>query len=165
MLQFGMKPPFSFNRFLEMCEGIISGRDIEIIKIAGEIENYTYDESVPAIKKWHAFETALRNELVKIRAARRHKDPSGYLRGDVYAGPSISAVAMNAYKTVSPVESENMLDEERWRVLEELSAGHFFDIDFLSIYAVKLLMLEKREKIYAADKSGLVEDVLQKKSG
>jgi len=142
MLHFGMKTPFSFEAFIEMCGDSI------------------VDPNQPTLKKWYAFDGALRNALVKIRSARKHVDATRYLRRDADDDPSISHLAMNAYKNPSILESEKMLDEERWHFLSELEVLHFFDIDFLVIYAQKLLILEKWEKINTIDKARALEEVL-----
>lgn len=162
MLGFGNPPPFSFERLLQNCEGIISDDDIGIIKITAKEMDYVYDGSQPTLKKWFAFETMLRNELVKIRSSRKHADPQKYLRAPDNAEPYINRIALAASRIPSIIEAERMLDQDRWQELEELSMGHFFDIDCLIIYGLKLLILERWEKIRTADKSRILEDVLSK---
>jgi len=161
-LQFGEKAPFSFREFLEKCKGLIPQKDIGIIKSATFIEESPYDETRPILRKWRAFDAALRNELVKIRASRKHVDPNAYLRRDGYADPSVANVAMNAYKNPSMLESEEILDRVRWWVLDEITIGHYFDTDFLITYGHKLLILEKWDKIRVADKTKTLEEVLTK---
>jgi len=144
MLNFGMKPPFSFEQFLQICQRVIPESDIGILKQASI-----------------TFDTVLRNELTKIRAARKRVDPLKYLRGDEYADPSVTRIALNAYRNPSILEAERMLDQERWHVLEEGACGHYFDIDFLIVYAHKILILERWEKIHTADKTQRLEEVLK----
>lgn len=147
MLHFGAKPPFSFEKFLEICRDKIPDEEIVLLKITSH-------------KKWHSFDTALRNELVKIRAQRKHIDPLKYIRGDSYTEPSIAHIAMNAYRNTSILEAEKMLEQARWQMLDELAVGHYFDLDVLIIYALKLLILERWERIRSSDKSQLLEGVL-----
>lgn len=161
-LHFGAPPPFSFEKFLKLCEGLISKDDICLLRSIPHKDEYFYEREQPTLKKWHAFDTTLRNELVKIRATRRHLDPAKYLRQDGYAEPYIAHVAMSAFRNLSILESEMILDRERWRMLDELSVGHYFDIDFLIAYAQKLLILERWERVRATDKSGVLEDILAK---
>lgn len=143
-----------------MCEGLICESDIEIIKSATRAGESSYNGMQPTLKKWHSFDRTLRNELVKIRASRKHQDPAKYLREDGYAEPSVTHTAASAYRNPSVIEGEKILDGERWRALDELSAGHYFDLDFLIIYAHKLLILERWEKIDTADKARLLEETL-----
>ncbi|MCK4961666.1 MAG: DUF2764 family protein [Anaerolineales bacterium] len=161
MLNFGAKPPFSFEQFLRICQRVIPESDIGILKQASITGEYSYQSNQPTLKKWHAFDTVLRNELAKIRAARKRVDPLKYLRADVYADPSVTRIALNAYRNPSILEAERMLDQERWHVLEEGACGHYFDIDFLIVYAHKILILERWEKIDTADKTQRLEEVLK----
>lgn len=160
MLRFGAKPPFSFEKFLNITSESVSENDIKAIKTCAGIDESIYDKTQSTLGKWRAFETTLRNALVKIRASRKHIDPDKYLRHDKHEDPYINNIAMNAYKNPSILESEKILDEERWHALEELSLGHYFDLDFLIVYANKLLILEKWERVRTSDKSNLVEEVL-----
>jgi hypothetical protein len=58
------------------------------------------------------------------------------------------------------MEAEKALDLERWRELDELTLGHYFDLDALIVYAIKLTRLEKWDKVYAADKKRILEENL-----
>ena len=158
MLHFGIKPPFSFEKFMEICKDKIPETDVNFIKLIAE--GYAYEGLQPTLKKWRVFDTALRNELVKIRASRKQIDPLKYIRGDEYAWPYITHIAMNAYRNPAILEAEKTLDQERWHMLDELATGHYFDLDFLITYALKLLILERWERISRADKSKLLEEVL-----
>lgn len=160
MLHFGVKAPFSFEEFLEMCVSVVSENDIEIIKACKKINSSRHDVSQSTLQKWDAFDTALRNALVRIRAARKHMNPDKYLRRDGYQDPHMANLAMNAYKNPSILESEKILDKERWQALDELLSGHHFDIDALIIYAHKLLIVEKYDKINAADKVRMLEKII-----
>ncbi len=99
---------------------------------------------------------------MRIRAERKHKDPAEYLRGDSYHEPHVTNIAMNAYKNPSILESERMLDEERWRALDELGIGHYFDLDVLMLYGHKLVILEKWDRIQKADKPRMLEEAVQR---
>lgn len=158
VLNFAAKPPFSFEKFLEICKDKIAEDDINLIKLAKE--GHTYEGSQPTLKKWRVFDTGLRNELVKIRAIRKHSDPLKYIRGDDYVEPYIAHIAMNAHRSPSILEAERVLDQERWRMLDELAVCHYFDLDFLIVYALKLVILERWDRINTADKSQLLEEVL-----
>jgi hypothetical protein len=149
MLHFGAKPPISHEKFLDTCAGLISEDDIDALKDV-------------RLEKWHKFDMDLKNELVKIRAGRKHIDPAKYIRKDGYADPSVARAAMNAYRTKSIIESEKALDHERWNFLDKISLGHYFDIEVLIAYSLKLQMLERWEKVRAANKPALLEDVLKK---
>ncbi len=160
-LHFGARPPFSFEKFITYCQRFISEADIEILKkvsIGGQV---SVDVVNPTLKKWHDFDTLLINELVKIRASRKHIDATRYLRRETFQEPHIAHIAISAYRSHSILEGEKILDEERWRALDEFSFGHYFDLDFLIIYALKLLILERWGKINAQDKAQVLEETLK----
>ena len=150
MLHFGMRPPLSFEKFLRICEELIPEADVEALKAVSLAEYSPLPAS--SLSRWRAFDTALRNELAKIRASRKHIDAHRYLREDGYADPYIAHAAMAAHRTPSVIEAEKALDQERWRALDEISLGHYFDIDALIVYAYKLKILERWEQIRVTDK-------------
>ena len=160
-LGFGARPPFSFNHFLKACEGLVSDEDIGLIRSVEIRGSGCLAAGNETLKKWMAFETMLRNELVKIRAPRKKTDPAKYLREEGCPESVYTAhIAINAYRKPSLLEAEKALDRERWAYLEELSTGRYFDVDTLIIYACKLLILEKWDKIRSARTHKLLEEVL-----
>lgn len=162
MLHFGMKPPFSFEHLLELCRPFIPEKDFHLLRTLPHPGQYSEKGTRhPIIRKWIEFDVALRNEDVKVRAARRHIDPATYLRPDGYRGPSLAPVAMAAHISTSILDAEKILDETRWKALEELATGHYLDLDFLITYAYKLLILQRWENIRNADGTTLLEQALQ----
>jgi hypothetical protein len=160
MLQFGGKPAFSFDRFIEMCEGLIPDEDLAQVKQCAGDAFLQKAPSQPALAQWAAFETGLRNELVRLRAVRKKIDAQKYLRPDGSGDVAMYHIAMNSHRIPSLVESEKFLDRERWHRLEELSFGHYFDCDALIVYALKLRILLRWEIIDRADKQEALERIL-----
>lgn len=162
MLVFGMKPPMTTERLLTSCRGLIPDEDIATVRSALDAgAGICLTAGNETLRRWAAFETMVRNELVKIRASRQRIDPAKYLRHDgcpesLYAGH----IAINAYRKPSILEAERSLDLERWHELDELAFGHYFDIDTLIVYANKLKILEKWEKVQTAEKRRLLEEAL-----
>jgi len=150
-LHFGAKPPFSMEKLFSSCEGLISAEDMETLKDSiGDFGAGGY----------HDFENSLRNELVKIRAHRKHLEAAKFLRNDGYADQWITHIAATACRNPSVMDAEKTLDIDRWRFLDELSAGHYFDLELLMIYARKLAILERWERTRTADANKLLEGVL-----
>ncbi len=160
-LYFGMKTPFSFEEFTAKCESVISSKDIGIIRgvfMPASAESPAGRNII--LDKWRMFETDIKNELVKIRAHRKHIDPGKYLRGDRYVFPEITHMLVSISRNPSIIDSEKLLDQIRWNFLDELALGRYFDLGALIVYALKLLLLEKWEKINTANKAGLLEQAL-----
>ena len=160
-LSFSAKPPFSFDHFLKACEGLVSDEDMSLIRSVGNPEFNCAKVKNATLKKLVTFETMLRNELVKIRSSRKKIDPAKYLREEECPESVYTAhIAINAYRKSSLLEAEKALDHDRWARLEELAIGRYFDIDILIIYAHKLLILEKWDKIRSAQTHKMLEEVL-----
>jgi hypothetical protein len=162
MLHFGMKPPFSFGRFLEVCRPFIPKKDFHLLHALPQPEQYS-EKGIrnQSIQKWIEFDGALRNELVRIRATKKHLDPATYLRTDGYPGASPIPAGLTANIHTSVLDAEKTLDELRWKVLEELATGHYFDLVFLITYAYKLMILQRWENIRSADGMILLEQALR----
>ncbi len=158
MLHFGMKPPFSFERFIEACSPFMAEKDFQTLVTLPQPEEY-FDKAKRhrTIEKWIEFDTALRNELVKARTAKKHLEPASHLRSSGYSGSSLAPAVMAATMNTSVLDAEKALDESRWKALEELATGHYFDLDFLITYAYKLLILQRWENIHSADATILLE--------
>jgi len=161
MLHFRMKLPFSFEEFLLRCEGCIPERDCALLRALPKPQAYAEgSQRHSAIAAWVDFDTALRNSLVRVRAPRRHREAASYLRPDGYQGLALEQVALAAQRSHSAMEGEQVLDQARWNMLEELSFGHYFDLDFLILYAYKLILLERWEKVHTADSVALLDAML-----
>ena len=161
MLHSGMNPPFSLERFLKICEELIPEKDFQLLNTLPQAEAYSEKQARhPTVQGWIEFDSGLRNELVRTRASRKHVDPGKYVRSDGYSGSSLMPVALAAQRNPSVIDAEKMLDETRWKALEELAFGHYFDLEFLITYAYKLMILERWEKIRNADKAALLEQTL-----
>ncbi len=49
------------------------------------------------------------------------------------------------------MKAEEYLNRERWIFLEELEVGHFFDLEKLIVYSIRLQLLE-RKKFFSMEK-------------
>lgn len=158
MLHFGEKPPFSFEQFLERCRQFIPENDFQLLAaLPQHTRNSERGTAHRVIRKWIEFDAALRNELAGLRAARKRIDPSPYLRESRYRGPSILPPGIGTSGDSAILDDEKKLDETRWKALDEMAAGHFFDLPLLITYAYKLRILERWEKIRNADTTALLD--------
>jgi hypothetical protein len=161
MLHFGMKPPFSFERFCEVCYPLIPEKDSQILRTLPQPEHYfEKGKRHRIIQKWIEFDVALRNELVRLRALKKHIEPVTYLRPDRYRRASLAPAITAATINTTVLDAEKTLDEIRWKALEELATGHYFDLAVLITYAYKLMILQRWENIQSADGQILLEQAL-----
>lgn len=159
LLNFTARAPISSQGFLATCAGLTG--DSEFLLLEAILEDKALLRAdYEILQRWFDFDTALRNELVKLRAGRRRQDPHKYMRENQYWNADVIHAAMAAYKNPSIQEAEQILDLGRWRFLEELNFGHYFDFEFLLIYALKLKILERWGEINRAEKEKLLEGAL-----
>lgn len=160
-LSFSNKMPFNLDELFVKCRGLIPESEIETLRNLCCKETYSLEVvSGQTLKKWINFEVALRNELVRARASRKKIDPLKFIRLPDFPEAQISHIALAAYRSISILEAEKILDQERWNFLEYLNLGHYFDFDALLIYALKLKILERWERIQKADKQALFNQIV-----
>jgi len=159
MLHFGNSLPFSTDKFFKIASGLIPDEDLELLKSSCSLDVCFYQGRRGVLKKWCSFNIALNNELVKVRALRKHIDPARYLRPDGYIDYGLAHIALASYRNPSLIEAEKTLDQARWNFLDELLLGHYFDLEVLLVYLQKLRILERWEKIRQASKQALKEEV------
>jgi len=162
-LQFGAKPPINFNRFLELCRDFIPQKELTVLENCADIFKEPGKAKIKTegiIKTWRDFEFGLRNELVKIRAKRLRKDAAPFLRSYLETEPSFAHKLSEITRQPQPLEFERLLDLLRWNKLDELCFGHYFDMEFLFVYAQKLLILSRWDVIRSANKQQLLNNVI-----
>jgi len=148
MLNFGSKPPLGLKEFLARCAELLGDKDYRLIRNAVSTQGFALDGRLtPALLRWKAFDLALRNELAKARAARRKTDASRFLRGGQASAIQAMHLAQTALRQPNILEAEKYLDGARWHELDEIASGHYFDLEFLLVYALKLVILERQSMI------------------
>jgi len=133
-------PPITNKEMLDVCKRYLRIKDYDALRettLKADVESAS-GICVP----YRLWEMSLRNELVRMRAAKQGLAPDGFLREspDIFGS---STIANEAMAKESPLEAEMYLDECRWAKIDELSAGHYFDIEFLLAYRLKLQILER----------------------
>jgi hypothetical protein len=143
MLFFDSERPPDMESFLALCGEHLSSRDLRVVQAAQDLGLQAEKVTCPALDSWRAWERALRNELVKLRAKQRGIDPEPYLREapDVIA---VTEVARAALAQEAPLGAEVLLERARWDYLDELETGHYFDLERVVIYYLRLQVLHRR---------------------
>lgn len=162
MLQFGMKPPFSYSDFLEQCRQELSPDDVNILERVSIEPSIDIDDRLPLLKEWKSFNRSLRNELARMRAVKKGKDPNNHLRGNEGFDPFVAPLAHWAMNQDSPMEGELYLDKIRWSKIEEIKQGCYFDMGFLAAYGLELQILERWDKINSGNGMKILEGLTEK---
>jgi len=109
--------------------------------------------------------------------ARGSADPSDFIRldrdGNDNTDPvELAEAAREAYNHESPLSGEDILNRARWSHLDELEVGHFFDLDRVIVYYLRLQILARRriftrsegERLFAAINERIMNDYYQERS-
>lgn len=133
-------PPISSIDFLDSCHRLISKKDYEDIVRADINPDKTNSKGLA--QQYCMWERSLRNNLVRLRATENGLNADDYLR-QADQSPETYRIADGAMKQETALESEIFLNNHRWWKIDELSSGHFFDMEYLRGYRLKLLLQER----------------------
>ena len=53
-------------------------------------------------------------------------------------------LTMDIFSAASPMDADEMLEIARWRRLESLEHGQYFNLEWLALYCLKLQIMERR---------------------
>ena len=158
-LKFGAAPRLTPAQFLSRCAGQVSTAHYRMLAGVELIQNQPAKTGLALLDRWHERERALRNALVIERAKRLGVTAAGHLR-DFRPDPRLAEIARQLLALDSPLAADEELDRIRWRVLEELAFGHYFDLETLVVYLLKLRILERRACFDAAAGAALLDRLL-----
>lgn len=149
LLPVGMTPPFTLEEFLQKASQHLNEDDFEVLASATLFIPEHGQSPLPSRKssfltRYYRWERALRNELVRMRAQRLQRPAEKYQH---HGEPDWDAQrsAQIAFAAENPLEAELLLEKERWAYIEGLAINSFFDLNFLTAYALKLQILARRE--------------------
>lgn len=142
-ISLGEKVPISETQFLQFAEDTMEDRDYEVLR--GTRWGLTEQTGLPFADQILSWEKELRLELAKARILKLDFEPAQALPasdGNYALLEQVRAVmALD-----SPLDRERYLDRLRWNFLEEMGAGHFFDLEALVVYYLKLQLALRQVK-------------------
>jgi len=132
VLYFERQPALTIEQFLNEAGKWLSPEDLKQLEQV-ELAATEIRKSDPAImKQVKEFELALRRELVNWRTAQKKNQDY-----------KIAAFPANLVREGDPLTVEKNLLLWRWQYLETLEFGHYFDLDFLFLYYLRLQILQR----------------------
>lgn len=139
-LFFASPLPLTIKDFFSQCRFELTSSDFTILQSAQLCPSD--DAPLPFLKKWYNRERQIRNELVRLRARKLGWDAGRYLRKGE-DGQTAVKFARDIFSMDSPDGAEKRLDQARWNYLSEMESNHYFDLEKLISYALKLKINEK----------------------
>jgi len=137
-LSFDVPPPISLEEFLSFCKDTLAETDWEILRQTSLFGEEPGENELLA--RWHQWERSFRSELARLRASRLGVDTESIPRIIPESG-RVGEVARAVLMEGSPAEAEHLILKAFWEVLEELEVNHFFDLERLLVYYLKLQIL------------------------
>ncbi len=165
-LVLGQQPPFDENKFLSMCEGVVSDREMEDIRFAlTEVGRETiFLGHNPFLRAWRQSMIQLRNALACSRAHAKKMDvASCALEQADYSG-LIQNVTAQAIDAKDPLEVEMELDRVRWKMVEDILPQNPFDFGVVLAFAVRLRLVWRWARMDAHVGRKNVEDMVAARS-
>lgn len=151
VLNFDGRPPFSVEDYLNECRRFLTSKDFSLVEKAVVVSDGEDAASVSGqsgiLEKWRSFENRLRNEWAWFRADRAGQDRAKYLRGERPFDLALTDMIHQAGRMEDLLAAEKLIDRYRWNYLEELALGHWFDLEALVIYGIKLKMLARYQRL------------------
>jgi len=152
-------PPLTTGQFLRRCAAQISATHYRILAEVERFQAQPTGTGLALLDRWHERERALRNALAVVRAQRLGVAAAAYLR-NFRQDPSLAEIAQRLLMLDSPLAADEELDRLRWRFLEELAFGHYFDLETVVIYRLKLHLLERRARFNPTVGAALLDQML-----
>ena len=142
-IRLGEKIPISEEHFLQFAEDTIDAKSYQILlKSRWGQTDPTGFSFADRILSW---EKELRLELAKARSLKLPFDVSSNLPASEGRYNLLEQVRA-AMSLDSPLEAERYLEQLRWSFIESMGACHFFDLEALVVYYLKLQLALRQEK-------------------
>ncbi len=130
------------DEFLATCKDYLKRADFDMLESVNLFDTEENDVFPSAIRRFFRWERGMRNVLVRLRAKSMGLGPDQFISGEI-ADHSQVLLAEEAFNAISPLMAEEVLNKARWKCLDELEFGHYFDIERLVVFFIKLQILER----------------------
>ena len=158
-LRLGAAPRLTPGEFLRRCAAQVSAAHFRILTEVELFQVQPTGTGLALLDRWHERERALRNALAVVRANRLGIATAAHLR-DFRHDHRLAEIARHLHTLDSPLAADEELDRLRWRFLEELGFGHYFDVETLVVYLLKLRILERRARFDPVVGAALLDRML-----
>lgn len=141
LLHLGQDIPMTSEEYLQACRGNLNTEDADKLEAVALVPDGKPRTAVE--KQWQDWETFFRNVLTRQRCRARGEKPEQWLRHEAAVFPGVESQIEEAFAADDPASRQMMLDEIRWRKLNDLEVFHPFDFEALVIYRLRLLLAEE----------------------
>jgi hypothetical protein len=150
MISWNTKPSTTVEAFIQAAKRLLNDTDSRLIEQLMNDDPGDIETDNAAAHSWVRFDRNFRNEGAWFRAQRMHKEPHTFIRGTKENDPWLRSIIHEAAKMPDPLDAEMLLDRARWQFLDGLAGGHYFDLEFLISYGLKLKILQRHQTYRSA---------------
>jgi hypothetical protein len=143
-LVFGRKPPVDFSLVAQYCKTYLDTTDLIILNkiISGDadadrLSRFYYD--------WRMWDQGLSKELAALRAHKINCKENGRPFALPGRHPEYQGLLTRLFSVAHPLEAEMMLAKARWKHLDEMEFGCYFNFEKIISYVLKLQIMERLE--------------------
>lgn len=146
--------PMSHEAFLTLCREQLSEHDCKLIEAASlnALEKIQVSKN-RFLHSWLSFRDQVLGELTEQRA-RKLELPLDRYRNTENKETRIIDMVRSAVNAPDPLQGELLLMQLYWNYLEELSGLDIFVIETLMAYAIKLQILERKNRFTREEGNG-----------
>ncbi len=142
-LAFGTAPLLDLAGFDALCKEQLSSEAFGLLQ-SGHLHadrNAATGEMPRLYREYTFFEQYLRTRIAQRRTA--HDEVRSLKLPELQYCFAEADTVLGYAAGANPAERERAVDQLRWRQIDDLEAGHDFDLDWLCAYRLKLEILEK----------------------
>lgn len=147
MLRFGEKPSVSKAEFLSLCQKHCTATDYKAVLSASI--NTKEESTLSFMKEFCRFRKMVNTEMASQRAQAMKKNEELY-KNKGEKETRISDLVRKAVYNSNPLEGERIILSLYESFFNDRAAGHYFDLDALLIYALRLDILS-RESLFVTE--------------
>lgn len=156
----------SVEDFLEICRRFMGDSDYAELESAVVPLDPEQEPGNAVLAAWHQRKRGLQNHLAMLRAAKKEQSADKHLRPDTDGRlhlelPGVLEAARAAAQEQSPLRAEEVLLRWEWNLLDELEVGHFFDLERLIIYYLRLQVLSRKARFNRPDGEARFKEVYE----
>ena len=144
------------DEFLDLCRENRSAGDLRAVLEAERLARSdswdTHGKGAAILEGWNRWNRSLRADLAVLRSQALGREPEQLPEVERLIGTE--EIARETFSQESPLTAEETIERRRWALLDEMEVGHYFDLQKLIVYMLRLTILERKAQ-FSTD-SGLV---------
>jgi len=139
-MQFDAAPPFTVERFVELCREHLKPKD----RVAFDALVSGTKSPHPFARAWREFDTKFRNAVVKQRAERLGVGADKWLRPQNGCSGDIEQAVETAFAEPDPMRRDIALKRIMWNKADELAGHEHFHSSSVFANYIRLQILTQR---------------------